>query len=163
GLSHAVQLPGPPPQSRRGAVSAPRRRPAGVARPAGGGPRPPGHSPGVRGVGPRRAGRGHPPRAALGCRRPPRRRRCAGGGREWAASDFGLEPCDRSKLSVATPEESARVVRAILEGQEGPAARVVTANAAAALLVAGKAAGLSEGVRLAGAAIKSGAAGRVLE
>ncbi len=48
-------------------------------------------------------------------------------------------------------------------GRDGPAARVVLANAAAALLAAERVATPAEGVRLAAAALADGAARRVLE
>src|SRR5262249_13583673 len=66
--------------------------------------------------------------------------------REWAAADFGLEPCDRSELCVDTAEHSGRLIEGILEGRPSPGARVVLANAAAALLATGQVASLAEGV-----------------
>jgi anthranilate phosphoribosyltransferase len=51
----------------------------------------------------------------------------------------------------------------VLAGEPVPASRVVLANAAAALLAAGKAASPAEGVTLASQALYGGAARRVLE
>jgi anthranilate phosphoribosyltransferase len=82
---------------------------------------------------------------------------------EWTARDFGLEPCTLDDLRVTTPEESAAVIRGVLAGREGPALRAVEANAAAALLAAGRADSLPEGVALADDAIRSGRAALVLE
>ncbi len=82
---------------------------------------------------------------------------------EWTARDFGLEPCSLDDLRVKTPEESAAVIRSVLAGQDGPALRVVLANAAAALLVAERVGNLSEGVERAADAIHSGRAEQVLE
>jgi anthranilate phosphoribosyltransferase len=82
---------------------------------------------------------------------------------EWTAKDFGLEPCSLADLRADGPEHSAAVIRAVLAGQEGPAARVVRANAAAALLAAGRAGSLAEGVTLADEALAGGAAARVLD
>jgi anthranilate phosphoribosyltransferase len=82
---------------------------------------------------------------------------------EWTPEDFGLAPCAPDELRVAGPRQSAAVIRALLDGADGPARRVVLANAAAALIVAGRAAGPREGVARAAEAIDSGAAARVLE
>ena len=54
-------------------------------------------------------------------------------------------------------------MRQVLEGRDGPATRVMLANAAAALLAAEKAASLRDAVSLARQAISSGRAGAVLE
>jgi anthranilate phosphoribosyltransferase len=82
---------------------------------------------------------------------------------EWTAADFGLAPCALDDLRAGGPEESARVVRAILDGRDGPATRVVLANAAAALLAAERVATPREGVALAAETVASGKARRVLE
>ena len=81
---------------------------------------------------------------------------------EWTPEDFGLAPCRLDELRVAGPEESAAVIRAVLQGEEGPACRMVLANTAAALLAAEKSASLAEGVVLAKEAIASGRALGVL-
>jgi anthranilate phosphoribosyltransferase len=83
--------------------------------------------------------------------------------REWRADDFGLESCDLDALRAEGPEESAAVVRRVLEGHDGPASRVVLANAAAALLAAARVATLREGVAVADAAVRSGRSRLVLE
>jgi anthranilate phosphoribosyltransferase len=82
---------------------------------------------------------------------------------EWDPRDFGLEPCSLGQLQAAGPEESAAVIRTVLDGREGPATRVVLANAAAALVAAGRASGPAEGVALAAAALASGRAREVLD
>jgi anthranilate phosphoribosyltransferase len=82
---------------------------------------------------------------------------------EWTAADFGLAPCSREELQAANSEESAARIRAILSGEESAAARVVLANAAAALLAVGSAETLQDGVARAREAIVSGQAKRVLE
>jgi anthranilate phosphoribosyltransferase len=82
---------------------------------------------------------------------------------EWSPDDFGLAHCTLDDLKVHGPEESARVVRAILDGADGPATRVVLANAAAALLAAERVTTLAEGVAVAAEAIASGRALRVLD
>jgi anthranilate phosphoribosyltransferase len=81
----------------------------------------------------------------------------------WTAADFGLPRGPLEPLAVSGPEESAAVVRRVLEGEAGPARDIVLANAAAALCVAGRAAGLREGVAQAAMAIDTGAALRLLE
>jgi anthranilate phosphoribosyltransferase len=76
----------------------------------------------------------------------------------WDPEDFGLEPCSVEQVRVAGPQESAAVIRAILEGDQGPAARLVWANAAAALLLAGRVESLRAGVQLARDVVASGQA-----
>ncbi len=82
--------------------------------------------------------------------------------REWTPEDFGLAPCRLDELRVDGPEESAAVIRAVLGGEEGPARRMVLANAAAALLAAERVTSLPEGVALAAEAIANGRAAGVL-
>jgi len=81
---------------------------------------------------------------------------------EWTPADFGLDGVATEDLRADGPEASAAVIRAVLAGTDGPARRVVLANSAAALLVAGRAASLPEGVARAARAIDSGSALRVL-
>lgn len=81
---------------------------------------------------------------------------------EWTPSDFGLAPCRLADLQVEGPEQSARVIRAILEGEYGPAARVVCANAAAGLLAAERVSSLAEGAALAHQTLTDGRAMQVL-
>jgi anthranilate phosphoribosyltransferase len=77
---------------------------------------------------------------------------------EWSPADFGLEPCGLAELQADGPEASAAVVRGVLEGSDGPARRVVVANAAAALLAAEHVGTLAEGVARAEEALSSGRA-----
>jgi anthranilate phosphoribosyltransferase len=81
---------------------------------------------------------------------------------EWTPADFGLRPCTLEELRVEGPAGSAALIRSILEDRGGPAQRVVLANAAAALLVCGRAADLREGVERSAEALRSGRAARVL-
>ncbi len=81
---------------------------------------------------------------------------------EWTPADFGLPGCSANDLRARDPQESADVIRSVLSGTEGPALHVVLANAAAALLVAGRTGGLVEGVALAREAVLSGRAAQVL-
>lgn len=76
---------------------------------------------------------------------------------------FGFEKCSKSDLTGGTPEENAAITRAILDGEKGPKRNAVALNAGAGLYVAGKAATLEEGVRMAEQLIDSGAAKARLE
>ncbi|MBL8794143.1 MAG: anthranilate phosphoribosyltransferase, partial [Planctomycetia bacterium] len=75
---------------------------------------------------------------------------------EWSPGDFGLEPCTLAELRADGPAESAAVVRSVLGGTDGPARRIVLANAAAALLAAERAERPTDGVARAAEAIDSG-------
>jgi len=81
---------------------------------------------------------------------------------EWTAADFGLEPCPLDELKADSAEASAATIRAVLADRPGAARRVVLANAAAALLVAGRVASLTEGVGRAAEVISTGRAAAVL-
>lgn len=61
------------------------------------------------------------------------------------------------------PMTNARMVRAVLEGKDGPPRKVVELNAALALLAAGRAGDVREGVELASQCIQRGAALEKLE
>ncbi len=55
---------------------------------------------------------------------------------QWTPTDFGLAECDVRSLQVKSAQQSADLVRSALAGEDSPATRIVTANAAAALLAA---------------------------
>jgi anthranilate phosphoribosyltransferase len=82
---------------------------------------------------------------------------------EWQPADFGLEPCSWQDLLAGSPEESAAMIRAVLAGEQGPPTRLVLANAAAALLTAGRVRTPIEGVALARETLLSGKAQQVLD
>ena len=82
---------------------------------------------------------------------------------EWDASDFGLEPVALADILANGPAESAAIIRGVLEGIDGPARRIVLANAAAALFTAEAARNLHEGVVMAEESLRSGKALGVLE
>jgi anthranilate phosphoribosyltransferase len=82
---------------------------------------------------------------------------------EWTPGDFDLEPCTLNELHAEGPEQSAAIIREVLEGRPGPASRVVLANAAAGLLAAEQVQTPVEGVARAREAIVSGKARAVLE
>ncbi len=73
-------------------------------------------------------------------------------------ASFGLEPLAAKSLSGGGAKENARIARGILSGEKGPGRDVVLANAAAALLMAGRARTLPEGVALGAESIDSGSA-----
>lgn len=75
----------------------------------------------------------------------------------------GLPRADAADLKGGDPEENMGALRRLLDGEEGAYRDIVVLNAGAALLVAGKATNLKEGVRLAGEAITSGGAKRALD
>ena len=76
--------------------------------------------------------------------------------------DFGLATARPDDLKGGTGEENARALRAVLAGETGAYRDCVLANAAAALIVAGRTGDLVDGVRLAAESIDSGAAARAL-
>jgi anthranilate phosphoribosyltransferase len=82
---------------------------------------------------------------------------------EVSAADLGLPQSPPTEDRVESAGQGAQMVRAVLDGQAGPHRDIVLANAAAALYVAGLAAGLREGVARAAASIDSGAAARALD
>jgi anthranilate phosphoribosyltransferase len=81
----------------------------------------------------------------------------------WTPEGFGLPRVRPDQLCISGPAESAGCIRRLLAGDRGPIRDVVLANAAAALLVAGRVETLTSGVSTAAEAIDSGAAGRLLE
>ena len=81
---------------------------------------------------------------------------------EWTPADFGLKTAPSEDLKADGPDASARIIRAILAGNDGPTRDIVLANAAAAIMIMGKANSLTAGVELAAQAIDSGAARRLL-
>lgn len=83
--------------------------------------------------------------------------------REWAPAEFGLGEVAIADIRAADPAESAAVIRGVLAGADGPARRIVLANAAAALWAAEAVPTLRAGVERADAALKSGHARAVLE
>lgn len=81
----------------------------------------------------------------------------------WSPEDFGLNRVDAEQLRVRGPAESAARLRQLLAGGQGPAREVVLANAAVALLTAGRVGTLREGVELARAGLDQGRAADLLE
>ncbi|HET8640018.1 MAG TPA: anthranilate phosphoribosyltransferase [Solirubrobacterales bacterium] len=83
-----------------------------------------------------------------------------GGTREWFVEpgEFGLVTAELSQVAGGTPDENAAVVRALLEGEQGPHRDLVLLNAGAAIYVGAGVETLAEGVEKAAASIDSGAA-----
>ncbi len=72
------------------------------------------------------------------------------------AADFGIERQPVPKVS--SKEESASIIRGVLNGDRGPARAIAALNAAAAIYVAGLAGGIADGLERAFASIDSKAA-----
>ena len=77
--------------------------------------------------------------------------------------DFGFERCTKDELKGGTPEENAKITRAILGGEKGPKRNAVLLNAGASLYIGGKAESFKDGVKLAAEIIDSGKALETLE
>jgi anthranilate phosphoribosyltransferase len=77
--------------------------------------------------------------------------------------DFGMPTGSLKDIRGGTPEQNAGIIRDILNGQKGPKRDIVLLNAAPALVGAGKARTLQEGVLRAAESIDTGAAAEKLE
>lgn len=77
--------------------------------------------------------------------------------------DFGFERCTKDDLKGGTPDDNARITRAILRGKKGHQRNAVLLNAGAVLYIGGKADSMKEGVSLAAELIDSGKALQTLE
>ncbi len=77
--------------------------------------------------------------------------------------DFGLETATLEAIRGGDSEANAKSLARLLDGEKGPYRDIVVMNAAAALIVAGKADAPMEAARLAAAAIDNGAAKEKLE
>jgi anthranilate phosphoribosyltransferase len=82
---------------------------------------------------------------------------------EVTPADAGLPPAKLSDLKGGDEKENAAAIRDVLAGKKTPLRDIAVLNAAAALIVADKAANLLDGAALAAHAIESGAAKRALE
>jgi anthranilate phosphoribosyltransferase len=80
-----------------------------------------------------------------------------------APEDAGLRRAGLRDLAGGDVEANVAIARGVLRGETGPRRDVVLLNAAAALVVAGRAADLKDGVAAAARAIDSGAAASILE
>jgi len=78
-------------------------------------------------------------------------------------SDVGLPKAGRAALMGGDAGENAAIARATLGGEPGPRRDIVLLNAAAALLVAGRARDLREGLAIASASVDEGKAAAMLD
>jgi anthranilate phosphoribosyltransferase len=76
--------------------------------------------------------------------------------------DFGLPRAAGESLAGGDPEQNARLLIQILDGEKNPLRDCILANASAAMVAAGKAGDFGEGVAVAAEAIDSGKARRTL-
>lgn len=81
---------------------------------------------------------------------------------ELTQDDFGLEPVLPEDIRGGDADYNAQALRNLLNGRKTPYRRIVLANAAAVLLIAGKVKTLKEGVRMAEQSIDNGKAHDVL-
>ena len=81
----------------------------------------------------------------------------------WTPADFGLAIAEPDEMLVADANDSASLIRAVLDGRPGPPRDIVVLNAAAGLWVAGAEANPHDCAALAAQAIDSGAAGQLLD
>jgi anthranilate phosphoribosyltransferase len=82
---------------------------------------------------------------------------------EVTPADAGLPPAKLSDLKGGDEKVNAEAIRDALAGKKTPLRDIAILNAAAALIVAGKAANLIDGAALAAHSIESGAAQRALD
>ncbi|MDH6268624.1 anthranilate phosphoribosyltransferase [Rhizobium sp. SG_E_25_P2] len=78
-------------------------------------------------------------------------------------SDFGMQPITLDEIRGGDGEHNAGALRAILDGATNAYRNISVANAAAALVVAGKAKDIAEGVTLAEQSLSSGSARAALD
>jgi len=82
---------------------------------------------------------------------------------EIAPEQFGLTRARPDDLKGGDGEVNAAAIRSLLAGEAGPYRDIVVFNAAASLVVAGKATDVGEGIAMAAAAIDGGKAQTVLD
>lgn len=81
---------------------------------------------------------------------------------EVTPEDAGLSRAKPEDLKGGDPETNANALRAVLDGEQTAYRDIAVLNAAAALVVAGKAGDLKDGARMAGVAIADGKAKQTL-
>ena len=81
---------------------------------------------------------------------------------DFDATDLGISQVTLFDLQGGKPEENSGIIKAILKGKTGPKRDIVLLNAAAGIVVGGKAQTLEEGLKLASESVNSGAALHVL-
>jgi anthranilate phosphoribosyltransferase len=78
-------------------------------------------------------------------------------------TEFGIAKASPADLAGGDASTNAAIVGRVLDGQRGPARDIVVLNAGAALLVAGRARSVREGIAVSEAAIDSGSARATLD
>jgi anthranilate phosphoribosyltransferase len=78
-------------------------------------------------------------------------------------TEFGIPFAALSDLQVSSVDQAASAIRGVLAGEKGPRRDIAVLNAAAALVIAGKAEAILQGIKLSQAAIDTGAARNALE
>ena len=77
--------------------------------------------------------------------------------------DFGLQRSDLAAIAVDDAQQSLAMIRAVFDGQPGPAHDIVILNAGAAIYAAGLTSSLADGVSRAAEVIQAGKAKQVFE
>ena len=77
--------------------------------------------------------------------------------------DLGFTRCTKEDLKGGTPEENARITKAILNGEKGAKRDAVLLNAGASLYIGGKAENIRQGISMAAELIDSGKARETLQ
>lgn len=83
--------------------------------------------------------------------------------RQIHPGDFGLQTVPAEALKGGDADHNARILRGVLDGEEGPQRDVVLLNAAAAIVVGGRAEDITAGLEVARASIDSGKARQALD
>lgn len=78
-------------------------------------------------------------------------------------AEYGFLPARQADYCGGSPADNAVIIRDIFAGRNGPKRDIVLLNSAAALVIAGQAESISEGIKLAAGSIDSGAALAKLE
>ena len=82
---------------------------------------------------------------------------------EIDATKLGLDRADVAAVRGGTPKDNAKVFRDLLDGKRGAVRNIVALNAAAGIVVAGKAEDMAQGLEIAFDSIDSGSARDVLD
>ena len=83
--------------------------------------------------------------------------------RQIHPGDFGLQTVSAEALKGGDADCNARILRGVLDGEEGPQRDVVLLNSAAAIVVGGRAEDITAGLEVARESIDSGKARRALD
>ena len=83
--------------------------------------------------------------------------------RQIHPGDFGLQTVSAEALKGGDADHNARILRGVLDGEEGPQRDVVLLNSAAAIVVGGRAEDITAGLEVAQESIDSGKARQALD